>query len=515
MNSTVAWRFVVILLVGVFCALMASPLDEKINLGLDLQGGMYLVYEVDADNAVTRSIEGSAADLEKYLKDQGVIVSSSRRVDQTIEVTLPSAAQSEKALEIIDEEYTILEKVDTVSDRRFLFAFTRDYRRTVYENSIDQSLETLRNRIDEFGVAEPVIQREGGNRILIQLPGVKDRERAKKIIGRTARLEFRMLDEKTTVTQAMASDAPTGSEILYEKVLDPATGNVISKTPMVVKRKVELGGDTIANAKVSVDNMNQPYVSVEFNREGARVFAQITTANVKKRMAIILDDSIYSAPVIQEPITGGSASINGSFTYEEARDLALVLRAGALSAHLELLEERSVGPSLGADSVNRGITSILVGGVIVLIFMLVYYRLGGVVSDIALLLNMLILAGFLGYFGATLTLPGIAGIILTIGMAVDANVLVFERIREELRVGKTVRAAVESGFEKAFYTIIDANVTTLIAAMVLFQFGTGPVKGFAVTLTIGIIASMFTAIFVSRTFFLWYMGGRRITDLKI
>ena len=261
--------------------------------------------------------------------------------------------------------------------------------------------------------------------------------------------------------------------------------------------------------------MNQPYVSIDFSREGAGIFARVTAENVSKRMAIVLDGAVYSAPVIKTRIGGGSAMIEGGFSYDGARDLALVLRAGALPAPLIKLEERSVGSSLGKDSVARGINSIITGGIIVLIFMLVYYRMGGIVADFALLFNMTILAGALASFGATLTLPGIAGIILTIGMAVDANVLVFERIREEVRVGKTIRAAVESGFGKAFLTIIDANVTTLIAAVVLFQFGTGPVKGFAVTLSIGILASMFTAIFVSRTFFLWYLSGRRVTKLSI
>ena len=509
-------RFVIILTVIVACGLFAWPLDKTINLGLDLQGGMHLVYEVDADDAILTSYDNSASDLAKYLKSKDLAVTGSVRVDESIVIRFADAAQAEKAIEEIENDYTILEKVKGGSgDSVLTYAYTSDQRKRVYENAIDQALETLRNRIDEFGVAEPVIQREGSDRILIQLPGVKDRERAIGIIGKTARLEFRMLNEQVTPAEALEKGAPPGSEILYQKEFDPLTKKVIGKTPHVVKKKVEVSGEMLSNAQVSVSNMNQPYVSIDFNREGASVFARVTAENVKKRMAIVLDDAVYSAPVINERIGGGSAMVEGGFTYEEARDLALVLRAGALPAPLIKLEERSVGSSLGKDSVARGVNSVVTGGIIVLIFMLIYYRMGGVVADFALLLNMTILAGALASFGATLTLPGIAGIILTIGMAVDANVLVFERIREEMRIGKTVRAAVESGFNKAFLTIIDANVTTLIAAVVLFQFGTGPVKGFAVTLSIGILASMFTAIFVSRTFFLWYLSGRRVTKLSI
>ena len=509
-------RFVIILTVLVACGLFAWPLDKTINLGLDLQGGMHLVYEVDADKAVLTSYDNTASDLAKYLKSKDVVVTGSARVDETVVIRFADAGHAEKAMEVIDEDYTVIEKIKGgAGDSVLTYTYTSDHRKRVYENAIDQALETLRNRIDKFGVSEPVIQREGGARILIQLPGVKDRERALRIIGEVANLEFRMLNEEITVSDALEKGAPLGSEILYQKEFDPLTKKVIGKTPHVVRKKVEVSGDLLVNAQVSVSNMNQPYVSIDFSREGAGIFARVTGENVNKRMAIVLDGAVYSAPVIKTRIGGGSAMIEGGFSYDEARDLALVLRAGALPAPLIKLEERSVGSSLGKDSVARGVNSVITGGIIVLIFMLVYYRMGGIVADFALLFNMTILAGALASFGATLTLPGIAGIILTIGMAVDANVLVFERIREEVRVGKTIRAAVESGFGKAFLTIIDANVTTLIAAVVLFQFGTGPVKGFAVTLSIGILASMFTAIFVSRTFFLWYLSGRRVTKLSI
>lgn len=516
MYKHVYWRLLLILLIIIVCIISASPLDKKINLGLDLQGGMHLLYEVDTDKAILTSLDNTADDLTKYLETKDINISSAHRVEETVIIRFAGPEQAELVTNLIEEEYNILELVSGEPDESVhTYAYTADHRKIVYENTVDQVLETLRNRIDQFGVAEPTIQREGDNRILIQLPGVKDRKRAIGIIGKTARLDFRMINEKVSPSEAIANGAPIGSEILYQKEYDPITKKLIGQTPYLVKKKVEVSGDMISNAQVSVSNMNQPYVSIDFNKEGSRVFGRVTGENINKRMAIVLDNNVYSAPVIRERIGGGSAMVEGGFSYDEARDLALVLRAGALRADLNKLEERTVGPSLGADSVKRGIESIITGGVLVLIFMLFYYRLGGVVADIALIFNMTILAGALAYFGATLTLPGIAGIILTIGMAVDANVLVFERIREELRLGKTVRASVESGFSKAFLTIIDANVTTLIAAMVLFQFGTGPVKGFAVTLTIGILASMFTAIFVSRTFFHWYLGSRRVTKLNI
>jgi preprotein translocase subunit SecD len=514
MNRDIVWRLALIFGVVGLCAYSAWPLDKSINLGLDLQGGMHLVYEVDADKAVVTALDNTADDLAKHLKGKGIVVTGARRSGEEVSVTVAGMDQVEQAAAVVGEDYPILDRIDS-TDRTLTYVFTADQRKQVYENAIDQALETLRNRIDQFGVAEPMIQREGGSRILIQLPGVRDRERAIGIIGKTARLEFRMLNDTVPVADALERGAPIDSEVMYEKEYDRVTRKVIGRNPYLVKRKVELSGDAIADATVRVNNMNQPYVSIDFGREGARQFADVTTVNVNKRMAIVLDDSVYSAPIIREPITGGTAMIDGSFSYEEARDLALVLRAGALPAPLVKREERTVGPSLGAESVAKGIESIVVGGLVVLIFMLVYYRIGGIIADVALLLNMLILAGALAYFGATLTLPGIAGIILTIGMAVDANVLVFERIREELGVGKTVKAAVDAGFGKAWLTIVDANVTTLIAAVVLFQFGTGPVKGFAVTLTLGILASMFTAIFVSRTFFNWYLGGRRVSKLSI
>jgi preprotein translocase subunit SecD len=387
--------------------------------------------------------------------------------------------------------------------------------RRIMESALDQALETIRNRIDQFGVAEPTIQRQGARNILVELPGVSDPERAIQLIGRTARLEFRMVDEERSPDEALKGRVAEGSEVLYERKVNKQTGEV-TRTPFLLKKQVLLTGDALTNAEVRIGSQfNEPYVSIEFDREGAQLFERITAENVGKRLAIVLDNTVYSAPVIRERIAGGQAQITGSFTVEEARDLAIVLRAGALPAPVRIEENRTVGPSLGQDSVRQGLTAGLIGSVLVVLFMLLYYRLSGTVATVALILNVLLLLAGLGYFHATLTLPGIAGIVLTLGMAVDANVLIFERIREELRIGKPARAAIDAGFARAWSAILDGNVTTLIAAMMLFQFGTGPIKGFAVTLSLGLIANLFTAVFVCKVIFDTALALRPIQRLSI
>ena len=380
---------------------------------------------------------------------------------------------------------------------------------------MDQALETIRNRIDQFGVAEPTIQRQGSRNIVVQLPGIKDAERAIQLIGKTARLEFRLVDEQHSVDEALKGRVPEGSEVLYERKVNKQTGEV-SRIPLLLKKQAILTGDALTNAEVKIGSQfNEPYVSIEFDREGARRFERITAENVGKRLAIVLDNSVYSAPVIRERISGGQAQITGSFTIEEARDLAIVLRAGALPAPVRIEYESIVGPSLGQDSIRQGLRAGLIGSMIVVLFMLIYYRLSGLVANVALALNILLLLAGLGYFHATLTLPGIAGIVLTLGMAVDANVLIFERIREEARLGKPPRAAIDAGFARAWSAILDGNVTTLIAAVMLFQFGTGPIKGFAVTLSLGLIANLFTAVFVCKVIFDSALAFRPIQRLSI
>jgi preprotein translocase subunit SecD len=364
-------------------------------------------------------------------------------------------------------------------------------------------------------VSEPDIRRQGLNRILIQLPGIKDTQRAKDLIGKTALLEFKLVDDTQSIDSALQGNVPPGREILYQIDEDPETQRT-SKRPYLLKKRTLLTGAHLTEARVEISNQfNEPHVAITFDKKGARIFERITGDNIKKQLAIVLDNTVYSAPVIQDKIAGGRAQITGRFTMDEARDLAIVLRAGALPAPVNILEERTVGPSLGADSIRKGLLSMIIGGLLVIIFMVIYYKTAGLIADVALFLNILLIGAGLAGLQATLTLPGIAGIILTIGMAVDANVIIFERIREEVALGRTARAAIDAGYNRATLTVLDANVTTLIAAVVLFQFGTGPVKGFAVTLSLGVIASLFTALILSRMIFDYILMNRKVKTLSI
>ncbi len=508
-------RVLAILVIVGISAWYSYPPSKKIRLGLDLKGGMHLVLGVDMKKAVDAAVEKEITLLQGDLEEAKVDLDYIKRKGPTsfeIKVIIPEDLA--KVKRILKRNYPDLEIKAEGKDFVVVALKPKEVKR-IKENAINQTLEVIRNRIDQFGVAEPTITRVGNDRILVQLPGIKDPKRAVNIIGKTARLEFKLLDEEHSVQEALKKGVPPGDEILYGKRVDKATGKVI-KVPYLVKKRVLLTGDHITDARVRIDPMyNEPYVALTFDRVGAKIFARITKENVKKRLAIILDNVVYSAPVIQEPIPNGRAQITGHFTPQEAHDLAIVLRAGALPAPVKILENRTVGPSLGRDSIRKGIKAAIVGLILVLVFMAGYYRLSGVLADVALLLNMVLIMGALSAFGATLTLPGIAGIILTIGMSVDANVLIFERIREELRLGRTVRAAVEAGFSRAFLTIFDANVTTLIAAVVLFQFGTGPIKGFAVTLSIGIVASMFTAIVFCKTVYDFVLDRFKVKSLSI
>ncbi len=504
-----------ILFVILGAVFMAFPLKEKIVLGLDLQGGMHLVLEVQAEKAVEATLERIADDIKRALEDEDVEVDRvfERIEENEIHVVLVDAINLDE-LEKVLANYPALEKKRAVGEGiETVYRLSDDEIEGIQENAVQQALEIIRNRIDQYGVSEPTIQVQGERRILVQLPGIECPKCAVDLIGKTARLEFKLIDETMGVQTAMKTGIPEGDEILYQRNENKDTGK---GEPFLVKKRAALTGDTLTAAEVRYDSQyNEPYVAITFNSLGADIFRQITRENIKKRLAIVLDNNVYSAPVIQDEIAGGRAQITGSFTTEEARDLAIILRAGALPAPVTMLENRTVGPSLGRDSIEKGVNSIIIGMAFVLVFILIYYRLSGLVANTALFLNLVILMGALAYFGASLTLPGIAGIILTVGMAIDANVLVFERIREEIKVGKTVRAAIDAGFAKAMRTIVDANVTTFIAAIVLFQFGTGPIKGFAITLCIGIVASMFTAIFVSRTIFDSVMSWKKVTKLII
>ncbi len=518
MFKDLRWKIPLILIVVLGAAFLAYPLKEKINLGLDLQGGMHLVLEVQTEKAVESAMEQRADDIKHALEDEDIEVDRVKAdlEENTVHVILVDKIDVPGS-ETILKNYPSLEKTRTGRDGlELVYQLRDDEKRFIEENAVQQGLETIRNRVDQFGVAEPSIQVQGDRRILVQLPGIKDAKRAIDLIGKTARLEFKLINETLSPQEALKGSMPEDSEVLYQKKIDDKTGKVTGKDPYLVKKRTLVTGDMLTSADVRFDNQfNEPYVALSFNSVGAQTFFDVTRKNLNKRLAIVLDDNVYSAPVIREEIPGGNAQITGQFSLNEAKDLAIALRAGALPAPVKILENRTVGPSLGRDSVEAGVKSIILGFVLVLIFIAIYYKLSGLVAVGALFLNLVLLLGALAYFGASLTLPGIAGILLTVGMAIDANVLVFERIREEIKIGKTVRAAIDAGFSKAFRTIVDANVTTFIAAIVLFQFGTGPIKGFAITLCIGIAASMFTAVFVSRTTFDSLMSRKKIERLSI
>jgi preprotein translocase subunit SecD len=494
------------------------PPARTINLGLDLQGGIHLVLGVDVDKAFEAQVERAGDSVRAELEKRGIGVTRvERRGTTELVIQLASAQSWDAAVKTTDEVLGAFDRKETdQAAGRLTLALKPREVANIRDLAVRQGLETIRNRVDQFGVAEPSIQQQGENRILVQLPGVQDPARAKALIGKTALLEFKLVDERIDPETALKTGPPPGTEILYQRRVDKQTREE-RKVPFLVQKKAAVTGRDVATARVSIDqNTSEPYVSVDFNAAGARAFADLTDNNVGKRLAIVLDGNVHSAPQIRERIPSGRAQITGGFSTDEATDLAIVLRAGALPAPVQVLEERTVGPSLGADSIRQGMIAIFASTALVFVFMLVYYRLSGLIADVALGLNLLLLMATMAGFHATLTLPGIAGIALTIGMAVDTNILIFERIREELRAGKTVRGAIDAGFGRALRTVIDTHVTVLVSGLILFQFGTGPVKGFAVTLMIGIAVSLFTAVFFTRLLFdLIYMGARRRQTLSI
>lgn len=493
---------------------------EKIHLGLDLQGGMHLILEVDAKKAVENHLERVVEDLRQDLRKKKIrYLDLKRHGDDQIQLVFMREEDGKAFQDTAKSDYPDF-KVESVGKgdengvpyRLVLNAKARDHN---MQMAADQALETIRNRIDEFGVSEPDIRPQENHRILVQLPGIKDPKRAIELLGKTAHLEFKLVDEENNLDEAVKGNIPAGSEILYNTAFDRGTGRQ-TKTPYLLKKRTLLTGEYITDAKVQIDSQyGDPYVSLSFDARGSRLFEKITGDNIGKRLAIVLDNNVYSAPVIRDKIGGGRAQITGHFSMDEAKDLAIVLRAGALPAPVKILEERTVGPSLGKDSIEKGFNSMVIGGILVILFMIVYYRFSGLIADLALFLNIVFIMAGLAFFRATLTLPGIAGIILTIGMAVDANVLIYERMREELRLGKPPRAAIDAGYSRAMVTILDSNITTFIAALVLFQFGTGPIRGFAVTLSIGLVASFFTGVFVTRIIFDYLYTQRKWKELSI
>lgn len=507
--------------------------DKGITLGLDLQGGIHLVLEVEEDRAVEIAVDRAVVAVQDLLLEKKIPAESVKRAGSSqIAISFQNPDLKSQVQKLLDDFPTYVEVETSGTANSVVWTMREAEIKRIKDSAINQALETIRNRIDQFGVAEPLIQRQGQKQIVVQLPGIKDPKMAKDLIKQTALLEFKMLDEEAqmkaelpgrilkgkdredALLKQFESKVPEGDQILFERVTQK-DGMQEYLIPYLVKKRVMLAGDVLSDARVSIGQFNEPYVSVTFDAKGAREFDRITGDNVKKRMAIVLDNTIYSAPVIQERITGGRAQITGTFSMEEANNLAIVLRAGALPAPLKIIQDLTVGPSLGRDSIEKGVRATLIAGTLVVVFMAIYYRLSGVIADFALLLNLVCLIGALAALNATLTLPGIAGIILTIGMGVDSNVLIFERIREELRQGKTVRLAVDSGYDKALLTIVDSHVTTLITGFALFLFGTGPIKGFAVTLCLGIAINLFTALVGTKVIFDVINQRRKVEQLSI
>jgi preprotein translocase subunit SecD len=526
--KTISWRPIVVIVVILTAFVYVLPtlqmvLEKKeeptlwpykqINLGLDLQGGMHLVLQLETDKAVENMIDRTMEDLRAFARQNQIRVTAQRKIKtDTIEIGLAEPDQFAAHRGLIANEFSDYSLSEAKLDGASAIHMTLrpDEVERVKRLAFEKALMRVRNRVDEYGAREPDIRPQGTDRIVVQLPGVIDAETARREIGRTGNLEFKLVDDVNDIGEALRGNVPPGSEILYYRRDDPE----MAGRPILVRRATLLTGEYLSEARVRFDqSTGQPYVSIRFNPQGSRIFARITEEHLHQRLAIVLDNEVYSAPTIQSKIVG-EGMITGNFTDESARSLALVLRE-AFPTPVRILYEKTVGPSLGRDSIEKGLRSMLVGGILVLVLMIVYYRKAGIIADAVLVMNIVLIAGGLAAFNATLTLPGIAGIILTIGMAVDANVLIYERIREELRLGKTTRAAVDAGFERATLTILDANVTTLIAAMVLFQFGSGPVKGFAVTLSLGVVSSLFTALILSRTIFDYLLTQWKIKALSI
>lgn len=526
--------------------------QKWINLGLDLRGGIYMEFEVELSKAIQNKVDLISSDLEHTFKKDGIGIKeiSQNTENFSINILAENSAELGKAVQYIEKNYgeTLAKKsVSTETEARAVFSLTDKYYDYLNDQISKQALEKVRNRIDRYGVAEPSIQRLGSNRIAVELPGVKDPERAIGLIKKAGQLEFKIVDEGLPFAelQAMISDVkksenipddysmkavdkinevlkeklPKETEIAFELQIDPVTKKTTGGIPYLLKRKAEVTGEMLKNAQVNVQD-NEPYVSLSFDPTGSTLFGETTKNNVGKKMAILLDGNVTKAPNIKEPIMGGQAQItlgygNYGDLLKEAEDLSLVLQEGALPAQLTEATKTIIGPSLGLDSIKKGILTTIVGTLIVIAFMLFYYRVGGLLADFALIFNGLFLMAALTLFQATLTLPGIAGIALTFAMTVDANVLIFERIKEELAVGKTIKTAIEAGYSNAMRAIVDSNLTTLIAGIVLYQFGTGPIKGFAVTLMIGITISMYTAIICTRMFFDYLIIKRKVTKISV
>lgn len=528
------WKAVLILLVsltGIFFTLpnFFSPQTlswvpgfvphKQIVLGLDLQGGVHLLWEVDTQSVIDSRLRTLRDDARRTLRDAKIENRNFLQRDQRrIEIRLKPEVREQARLALRDLTAPVAGSVLTgnslaevtmqETDNGLDLALTPEGIDRRVGLVVEQSIEVINRRINALGTTEPTIQRQGLDRILVQVPGEQDPERVKALVGQTAKLVFRLVDVSITPEQALATRLPPGTEIIYSRDEPPR--------PYLVETQEIISGENLVDAQPGFDQRsNEPIVTFRFDTLGAKRFAVTTQQNVNRPFAIVLDDEVISAPVIREPILGGSGQISGNFTVQEANDLAILLRAGALPAKLTIVEERTVGPGLGADSIEAGKIASMIGMVAVVVFMVVAYGLFGLFANIALAANIMLILGVLSLLQATLTLPGIAGIVLTVGMAVDSNVLIFERIREELRSGKSAIASIDTGFSRALGTILDANITTLIAALILFQLGSGPVRGFAVTLAVGIITTVFTAFTLTRLIIATWVRRTRPSTVPI
>jgi preprotein translocase subunit SecD len=521
MNRNLLWRGILILAVAIGAVALAYPLKKKINLGLDLQGGMHLVLQVHTEDALRAEADSDMSRLLNQAKDANMTGLQGRRISDTSFEITGVGPDSRDAVTTLADKY--LSGWNTQSaEGRVVFTMKTENVNSIRSLAVTQAKQTIDNRINEFGVAEPIIQEATNQRIIVELPGVDDPERVRRLIKNTAFLEFRIVrfpesgggaPSQEQILQHFNGQLPPDLEI-KEGDQRNQDGIVVGKQYYAVEKRQQVTGRDLKTARPGLGQFNQPIVEFSLTPDGAQKFGDLTGSNINKPLAIVLDGRVVSSPNIHSKITD-NGQIEGGFTQQQAQDLSTVLRSGALPASITYLEERTIGPWLGGDSIKDGIRAGVIGTAMVILTMLVIYNLSGVNAIAALVLNVVILFGGLGAFHSTLTLPGIAGIILTIGMAVDANVLVFERIREEMHAGRTVRAAIDQGFGRAWTSVLDTHLTTLISSVFLFQFGTGPIKGFAVTLFIGLVASLFTAVFVSHWIFDFVLSRRKVQKLSI
>jgi len=511
MKNYPLWKTVLVILVISLGVIFALPsllykensnhwfFENKINLGLDLQGGSYLLLEVQTEVLIQEELNNISDSIRLIARELQASIISIVSEEEEIQLRFSNNDMLEEIRKKFKNNYRNVNV--TIKNNTMKIVINEAFKKDIQDSAIKQSLEIVRKRIDESGTKEPLIQRSGKKRILLQLPGIKDPERIKELLGTTAKLTFHMVDDDDTIS-LKANRAPFGKIIVSDFYN--------SEIKYLVEKKSRVGGENLLDAKPSLDPQEGHAVSFRFDTTGAQKFGKATSENVGKRFAVILDGVVITAPVINSPITGGSGIITGNFTSQEAADLSVLLRAGALPAPLSIIEERSVGPGLGADSIASGKIAAIIGMICVCIFMILIYGVFGFLANLSLIANLFIIVSLLGTIGATLTLPGIAGIVLTIGMAVDANVLVFERIKEEINKNTKSLAAVKNGFNKAISTILDANITTLIASLILFVFGSGPIKGFSITLSLGVLTSMFTAImFTNFLIYFWFNFSKK------